>query len=314
MLFASGGQVRMGVCFIPHRTVKKQTVTVDRRVEGSRWKGLGRRNDPSSTSTPQIVVAVDRYTLEADATGVIDDVRSNSSIASNNERQQQQLINDKREQLAGALIIQISYTSSSSVNAALLSRIFTLEDVEPNDPTSAGQRLWLHATKSVVDMHGGNIRAVPLSHRGPGGASTGVSFIIELPMTRIVDLSSASGSNSVVQSSLPSSIPTGNAQGLGLDANGQGLGQGSDNQPLSQPLLGTTTNAHSDFNHSYPLFPNDGNNHLSHGHTNNNNHNHDRCTSEIDRASMISRSDVMSSITLPNEVLSPTVNTICPPV
>ena len=300
MLFASGGQVRMGVCFIPHRTVKKQTVTVDRGVEGSRWTGLGRRTDLSSTAIPQIVVAVDRYTLEADITGVIDGIRSNSSNASNNERQQQQLINDKREQLTGALIIQISYTSSSSsVNAALLSRIFTLEDVEPNDPTSAGQRLWLHATKSVVDMHGGNIRAVPLSHRGPGGASTGVSFIIELPMTRIVDLSTASGSNSVGQSSLPSSIPTGNAQGLGLDANGQGLGQGSNNQPLSQPLLGITTNAHS-----YPLFPNDGNNNLSHGHTNNNNnHNHDRCTSEIDRASMISRSDVMSSITLPNEVL-----------
>ena len=294
-------------------------------MEGSRWKGLGRRNFLSSTSTPQIV-ATDRYTPEADITGVIDEIRSNHTNDSN-EGQQQPTINGKRAQLAGALVIQMSYTSSSTVNADLLSRLFTLDDFGSDDPTLAGQRLWLHAAKSVVDMHGGNIRAFPLSDRVPGGAASGVSIVIELPMTRIVDVSNASRSNSLVQSS----------SAISSIKNGQELELASDQLLLSQPLHGTTTNAHSNLNHpvsslqaslielvednahtsseaimtSQPQsgigYGNGNNttlpvNDLGHGHNYNNNHSNDRCTSEIDRVSILSPSDIMSSITLPLEV------------
>ena len=292
--------------------MKEHTSSFDKGVKGSRWKGLGRRNDlTSSMSTPQIV-AIDRYIPEVDVTGVIDEIRSNSSNESNErQQQQQQLVNGKQEQLTGALIIQMSYASSSSTNAALLSRLFTLEDVGSDDPMSAGQRLWLHATKSVVDMHGGNITAFPLPDRVPGGAATGISFIIELPMTRIVDVSNASGSNSVVQSSLPSSTPTGDAQGLGLAHNGQWLELGPDHLPLLQPLQGTRMNAHSNLNHHLTL-PVNYNNNSSQSHTNNHNNcnNNDRCTSEVDRVSILSPSDVMSSITLPPEVCECSV--VCP--
>ena len=243
--------------------MKEHTSSFDKGVKGSRWKGLGRRNDlTSSMSTPQIV-AIDRYIPEVDVTGVIDEIRSNSSNESNErQQQQQQLVNGKQEQLTGALIIQMSYASSSSTNAALLSRLFTLEDVGSDDPMSAGQRLWLHATKSVVDMHGGNITAFPLPDRVPGGAATGLEL-------------------------------------------------GPDHLPLLQPLQGTRMNAHSNLNHHLTL-PVNYNNNSSQSHTNNHNNcnNNDRCTSEVDRVSILSPSDVMSSITLPPEVCECSV--VCP--
>jgi hypothetical protein len=134
-------------------------------------------------------VAIDRFHVDVSVGGGEQKVNGEQEVDAPEANAESRLNPSESERgstVAGALVIQLAFTGARASKVS--PELFTLRDLstESATVTATGERLGLWAAKTVVDMHGGNVRA----YLSEGSANTSAStiFVVELPMSQDVNL------------------------------------------------------------------------------------------------------------------------------